>query len=217
MKNLSELIYFADNLILYLQSNGISFNNKGFPILEEEMFLNEIPEIMIPYDMRNSKFVVDKKKTLLCLYCADYRIYPRLEKVFLELNVYREYMGMVMSDITVTRDMDLEWQNLIMLVNQLYMAVLAVNGIKVVPNLRIGSYETNANFSSIPKNILWATSFLGCKKDSKYDLKFITSVMNIMPSSLLLYGKKDPIAENKLNTVGISYKYFYDYHRLCKK
>ena len=47
-----------------------------------------------------------------------------------------------MMDATVTQDMDLEWQEEMMLLNQLFMAVLAVNDVRVVANLRTGSRET---------------------------------------------------------------------------
>lgn len=47
----------------------------------------------------------------------------------------KKFMGVIGSDLTVTSDTDLEWQEAIMLVNQLYMAVLAVNNVKVVQNI----------------------------------------------------------------------------------
>jgi len=130
---------------------------------------------------------------------------------------YRRYKGVIGLDITVTEDMDLEWQNAIMLLNQLFLAVLGCNGIKIVLNARNGSPSTLSNFSSVPKNVMCATSFLGCsnlKNDMNYS--FISKILYLMPSKLLIYGKRDRIAEKQLDTMGIDYRIYPDMHRISK-
>ena len=120
-------------------------------------------------------------------------------------------------DITVTSDMDIEWQRTIILLNQLFLAVLACNGIKIVMNTRIESPETISCYNNIPKNIVYAAGFLGCDKlTSNMDFSFISKILYILPSKLLIYGKHDMIAEQQLQNMGIDYRVYADFHRLTK-
>lgn len=217
VRNMMDLCKIADDFVQYLQGKGIEFNEMGFPILKREMFLEEIPEQMVPYDFRKNRIVKNPKKTLLVFYCPDARIYPRLENVLDEVSEYGEYMGAVATDVTVTSDMDQEWQDFIMLLNQLFMAVLAVNGIKIVANLRTGNWSTHKNISGVPKNVLWAAGFLGCPKDEPHDMRFISTVMLGQPSSLLIYGKEDSNAIEKLSIMGVKYLVYPDYHKARKE
>lgn len=216
VKNFLDLVKIADEYNVYLKSKGMKFKTDGFPIFERSMFLNQIPELILPYDFRNSCLVKDSQKVLLCFYCADSRIYPRLEKIHKEILEYKKYAGVVAADVTVSSDMDKEWQDFIMLLNQLFMGVLAVNGVKVVANLRTGSFDSQKNFSGVPQNVMWAAGFLGCTKDNPYDMRFISSVVEQKPSMLFIYGKKDDAAVEKLNWMGVKYRICPDYHRMRK-
>lgn len=217
VKNMMDLCKIADDFVQYLQDKGFEFNEMGFPVFKREMFLEEIPEQVIPYDFRKNRIIKNPQKTLLSFYCPDARIYPRLEKVLDEIPEYCKYMGAAATDVTVTADMDQEWQDFIMLLNQLFMAVLAVNGIKIVANLRTGSPTTHKNICGIPKNVIWATGFLGCSKDEPYDMRFISTVMLGRPSALLIYGKEDSNATEKLSLMGIKYLVYPDYHKARKE
>ena len=116
-------------------------------------------------------------------------------------------MGVIGADVTVTSDMDLEWQAEIMLLNQLFTATLAVNGIKVIANLRCGGVESEAFLSSIPQGVMCASGFLGCQKvPSVSDLGYLAKVVRVLPSKLILYGKSDCVAERQLTENGISWR-----------
>lgn len=216
IKNTVDLCKLSEKLIAYLQGK-IGFSDDGFPIFKKEMFLEFEPEIMVPFQNRNCRFVSNPQKTVLCHYCGDRVLYRRFEKVLDEVSEYKKYLATAGLDITVTSDMDCEWQDLIMLINQLFLAVLAVNGIKIVMNARIGSAYSVKNLNGFPKRMICATSFLGCDKiRSGYDLSFISKVMHIYPSTLLIYGKHDKLAEKQLDTMGIKYRIYTDMHRLTK-
>lgn len=180
------------------------------------MFLKEKPNLIIPYSNRKSKLIKDKKKTLICSYTSDKRIYPRLKNIFKEISEYKEYLGVATADITITDDMDIEWQQLTILLNLLYGAILAVNGIKIVLNLRIGSSYNIKLFKKISKNIQCISGFLGCKKENKYDYTYLAKIMKFSPSTLLIYGKEDRNVNIMLDKMGINYKYYIDFHRLSK-
>lgn len=216
IKNVCDLCTIADKYYKYLKGK-IEFLEDGFPIFSKEMFLDSEPDIIVPFHCRNNKIVKDRKKTVICFYSGDADLYCRLEKIFDDLQEYKKYQGIIGLDITVTTDMDLEWQNMIMLVNQLFLAVAACNGIKIVMNARIGNQETVENLKGFPKRIICATSFLGCDNlQSEYDFGFLSKVLYILPLKLLIYGKHDRIAEKQLLTMGIDYRVYSDMHRLTK-
>ena len=195
----------------------IEFSDNGFPVFKREMFLDTEPELIVPFYNRNNKIVTDPKKTVLCFFSSDSDLYRRLENVFDDIEEYKKCMGVIGLDITVTEDMDSKWQDLIMLVNQLFLAILACNGIKIIMNARIGSPRSVENLKSFPKGILWATSFLGCDKlSSEYDFSFVSKILRILPSKLLIYGKHDKTAEQQLSNMGIDYRVYVDMHRLTK-
>lgn len=217
MNCLYDFFRIADTYQQYLINHGFEFDSQGRPLFKREMFLEIYPELVIPYDFRNSRVVQKKNETLICFYCSDKRIYPRLDKVMKDISEYKKYKGVIAADISVGENMDTEFQKSIILLNQLFMAVLAVNGIKIVANLRFGDKESLDMFSNMPKNIIWATGFLGCKKDEFYDNRFISSILHTQPSKLIIYGKDDFMATNRLNTMGFDFRIFPDYHKLSKE
>lgn len=216
IKNLHEFCEIADRYVNYLNGK-IEFSGNGFPVFRKEMFLDSEPEIIVPFHNRNSKVVNNPTKTILCFFSSDHDLYRRLEKVFDEIDEYKKFQGIIGLDITVTSDMDIEWQNIIMLVNQLFLAILACNGVKIVMNARIGNAQSVQNLKGFPTGTICATSFLGCKKlKSGNDFSFISKVLHILPSKLLIYGKHDKIAEMQLTNMGIDYRNYTDFHRLTK-
>ena len=216
MHNLLDLIKTTDEYITYLKDHNFKFDENGFPIFKENMFLIETPELIVPYSNRDDKRVKIKKKTLLCNFAPDKRIYPRIKNIFKEIEIYKKYLGVATADITVTDDMDKEWQELIILLNQLYGAILVVNGIKIALNTRIGSSINIKLYKNLPKNIICISSFLGCKKENKYDYSYLSKILNFLPSKLLIYGKEDKNVNVMLDNMGINYKYYIDFHKLSK-
>ncbi len=201
---------------LYLEKEGMKFKD-GWPLFTKDMFLNEWADLVVPYDFRNSRVVNNPQRTVLCFYTPDKRIYPRLEKVLKEIPEYKRFMGCIATDVTVTEDMDDNWQDFIMLLNLLFLGVLAVNGVKVVPNFRYGTKLSQKNLMNIPKGILWSASFLGCRNDLPHDFVFISGILRVQTSGLMIYGKHDFCAEEKLKTCGIPFRCYSDYHTLCKR
>ena len=218
INNLSDLLRAINDLYLLL-NNKIDFDAEGWPIFQKEYFLNEWPEDMVTYVNRKSRSIIDSNKTLLCHFASDSQNYRRFPKVMEDITEYRKYLGAVFPDITVTKDMDAEMQELILLANQLYAAVLAANGIKLVANTRCGSKITQKYLRHIPRNVIWASSFLGCHKtaNTSETAEYVNKILGLMPSKLIIYGKQDLAVNDQLDTLGINYRYYEDFHRRCKK
>jgi hypothetical protein len=183
------------------------------PLIPKEKYLDQWPVNVVTYSERNSRLVISKANTALCFYTRDHALYPRLEKVNQELQVYRAYQGVIGLDITVTADMDLEWQKETMLLNQLFTAVLAYNDIKVIANTRCGNLNTLEYLDCIPHGVMCASSTLGCTKNQNpADYTYLQKILRLQPSKLLLYGKRDTVIEDQLERLGITYRRFNDVH-----
>jgi hypothetical protein len=218
IESLIDIFLIIDILYSYLLDKNISFDDIGLPIFTSDMFLNEYPDLVIPFSQRKNKRVINRKRTVICFFDKDQHLYPRLGKLFSELEEYKSFMGVIGMDITFTDDMDEEWQKIIALLNQLFLAVLAVNGIKIVINTRSAGLAADCILKNVPLGVMAASGFLGCDTlDSEEDLSYLKKILRILPEKLIIYGKDDLKAEMQLSTMGIDYKVFKDFHRLCKE
>lgn len=218
ISSLIDIMVLIDKCVAYLEGRGCRFDGDGFPILKRECFIDSWPNQLVPYRNRKSRIVEDPLKTALCFYCEDKRIYPRFEKLLDDIPEYRRFLGVVATDVTVTVDMDIEWQREIMLLNQLFMAIVAVNGVKVALNLRCGSHETLSCFDSVPPGVMCASGTLGCAPTvSSLDMSYLEKILRVRPSGVLLYGKKDSVMEDQLNVAGVPYRRYDDVHRIMQK
>jgi len=217
ISNIVDLLELERSYRDYLLSQNVDFDEKGFPIFQASMFLNEWPDVIVTYQCRNSTALVkDPSKTAICFYTADSRIYPRLERVFKELDEYRRFIGVVSMDLTFTSDMDLELQLLILTINQLFTMILAVNGIRIILNTRSGGLDLSLAFKTIPKGIAISSGFLGCNRLSKDNLSYLSKIIFLLPCKVLIYGKHDLVAEEQLERFGFIYKIYPDTHRISK-
>jgi hypothetical protein len=216
--SISDLLNIISLMYQYLQGR-IEFSCDGWPVFKKEHFLEVWPDLVVTFRDRKSALVKNKKKTLLCFFTADCRIYPRFVKVFKEINTYKEFLGVVEPDVTVTQDMDVELQEVIMLANQLFIAALAVNGVRIVLNTRSGNKDTLSCFKYIPRGVVCASGFLGCEKSKNYweAATYTDKVLGLMPERLIIYGKQDQLIDEQLDAIGIAYRYYEDFHTLSKR
>lgn len=162
IQNLRDIFLIMDELYLYLNDKDIEFDHEGIPVFRQDMFLNEWPNLVIPFSQRNNRRVFNPGKTLICFFDKDHHLYPRFGKVLKEIDEYKRFMGVVGMDLTITEDMDIEWQKAICLLNQLFLAVLAVNGIKIVVNTRTAGLDPLEALKNCPQQVMAASGFLGC-------------------------------------------------------
>lgn len=217
IKSIVDLLELERSYRNYLSSQNVVFDDEGNPIFQASMFLDEWPETVIPYSCRNNAaLVTDSKKTAICFFTKDSLIYPRLEKVFEELDEYRRFMAVVSMDLTFTSDMEVELQRLILTINQLFTMILAINGIKIILNTRSGSLDCVSAFSNIPKGISVSSGFLGCDRLQEDNLSYISKMLFLFPGKVFIYGKHDPKAEEQLDRFGFDYRVYADVHRRTK-
>ncbi len=214
---LFELMRIADELYRYAYDK-IEFDADGWPVFQKDYFLDEWPSDMVTYENRTSNLILPEAETVLCFYMGDVQNFRRFKSLFNDIPVYQRYLGVVVPDITVTRDMDYEMQEMTMLVNQLFAAVLAANNIKIVFNTRSGIQATTRHFKNVPRHIMCASGFLGCEnaEDPISTTPYINKILGLMPEKLMIYGKHDIAVDNQLDLLGIDYRYYSDFHTRSK-
>ena len=217
MKTLIDLFNIIDEYYEYLTSKGQKFTEDGWPLIDKQCFLEDIPDTMVPFYRRTEKPIKQFSSIVLCSFCPDKEIYPRLDKVLADIKEYKKYAAVVATDLTVTDDMDIEWQKITMLVNQLFMAILAVNGIKVIANTRTGNTQSLEALKHIPKSVMYASGFLGCDHAEEFDHNFLAKILYLRPSILLIYGKCAPSEREQLSRMGIRFKVYDDFQTFNKK
>lgn len=215
--NLKDMFSVTEAYYRYLDGK-IAFDESGFPIFKKSMFISEWPDLILPYSQRKNWRVQEKSKTVLCFYDCDHHLYPRIAKVIQEIDEYRSYMGVIGMDITITDNMDEEWQEFMFLQNQLFLAVLAINEIKIAINTRSAGLDVSRLFSNVPCGATVASGFLGCDTmKNAEDLSYIVKVLTLLPDKLIIYGKRDKTVQEQLDAIGINYRVYKDFHRLCKE
>lgn len=114
--------------------------------------------------------------------------------------------------------MDHELQETLILANHLFAAYLVANGVKVVFNTRTADITTLDTFKNIPQGVMCASGFLGCKNSTNFfeASKYTNKILRILPETLLIYGKHDKKIDMQLDTLGINYLYFQDFHSKSK-
>lgn len=218
IQSIMDLLNAIESMRKFIGSK-MSFNKDGWPIFEPAHFLSEWPQSVVTFKNRTSSLLNDKSKTLLCFFSSDAEIYTRFTKIYQDIPLYREYAGLVFPDITVTWDMDIEMQEAMMLANHMFAAVLASEGIKLAFNTRCGSFYTQKIFQNIPRNIMCASGFLGCSNASDISSAsaYINKILGLMPDKLVIYGKKDHLINQQMDTLGINYRYYADFHTMSKR
>ena len=56
-RSIASFEELIDRYADYLSGKGIQFNPQGFPMLQPQMYLDEWPELMVPYRDRKARFV----------------------------------------------------------------------------------------------------------------------------------------------------------------
>ena len=214
---LIELMRIADEL--YRCAYGkIEFDSDGWPVFQKEHFLDEWPGDMVTYENRTSNLILPEAETVICFYMGDVQNFRRFKNLLNDIPVYQRYLGVVVPDITITRDMDCEMQEMMMLTNQLFAAALVANNIKIVFNTRSGIQSTTRHFKNVPRHVICASGFLGCENatDSITATPYINKILGLMPEKLMIYGKHDIAVDKQLDLLGIDYRYYSDFHSRSK-
>lgn len=205
----------------YLLEHGVKFNDDGFPVFKQEWVIDNKPLLIAPFSKRKY-YHQDKKNISLCFFEKDEYLYPRLDKVFKEIDLFRNYHSVCMMDVSISPLMLDEVQKMNLLINMLYICVLAVNCIKIIPSFRTADFETIKLLkSSVGYSKYWIMGAVGTQRiinNSFYDYLFRKKCLLIMVESLLIYGKTNETTTSILKNYGINCDNVYiDFRNLSYK
>lgn len=201
----------------YLLEKGVSFYPDGFPIFKQEWFVKTLPLQIAPFNKRQY-YKGDKSKISICYFGKDEHLYPRVDKIFNEINVLKEYHSVCMMDISISPLMLDEVQKMNLLINLLFICVVAVNNIKIIPSFRTGDLETLYLLDRSVKNpnywIMGAVGTQRVRSNSFYENLFRCKCMFLCPKTLLIYGKPNIHTLKCLEEYEINYKIYEDFRDL---
>ena len=189
-----NLLKWCDEKITYLKKHGITFKN-GVAVLPEESLYKDIPLMVSPYKYRNDIPEELRSKSLITYFMPDEDLWTRMYKIDEDLEELKKFGGITGFDLSPSIGMLRPRQKLSLLADSLYNAYCAVNGIKILPNSRIGDLGTLPMIASIPYGANFITSRHGCqnygfKAYGLYQTKLILE--RIKPSILFVYGSVSP-------------------------
>ena len=203
----------------FLIGKGVEFYENGFPKFKPDWIIKNRPKIIVPFYKRHY-YKTNKKDISICYFSKDEHLYPRFKNVFKEIEILKEYHSVCMMDISISPYMLDEVQRMNLLINLLYTCVLAVNGIKVIPSLRTGNFETlTLLMKSIQYSKFWVMGIVGTQKakdNAISELNFKTKCLLISPEEVLCYGKPNNKTTACLQEYGVEFKPIYkDFRSLC--
>ena len=205
-------IELVEQYTAYLTKNGVEFYEDGFPKFKPEWIITCKPKVIAPFNKRQY-YWQSKQDISICYFGKDEHLYPRLDKVFEEIKILREYHSVCMMDISISPLMLDEVQRMNLLINLLYSCVLAVNDIKIIPSFRTGDFETMKLLCrSIGHSNYWVMGAIGTQQtrnNSFYEYLFRTKCMYITPKHLLCYGHPNKQTAKCLEEYGIGFKPIY--------
>ena len=210
-------IELVERYTAYLKEKGVEFCENGFPKFKPEWIIKTSPKLMAPFNKRQY-FWQNKQDISICYFCKDEHLYPRLDKVFEEINILKKYHSVCMMDISISPLMLDEVQRMNLLLNLLFICIIAVNDIRIIPSFRTGNFETlKLLIQSIGHSDYWVMGAIGTQQirnNSFYEYLFRTKCMFVMPLHLLCYGRPNKQTIKCLNEYGIECKFYKDFRDL---
>ena len=210
-------IEIADLYTSYLRKHKVKFHINGFPIFNKEWFITTKPKCIVPFNKRH--YISERKQDVaICFFDKDECLYPRLDKVFCEIDIFKQYHSVCMMDVSISPLMLDEVQRMNLLLNLLFTCVLAVNGIKIIPSFRTGNFETLLLLiQSIGYSKYWIMGAVGTqliRRNAFYEYLFRTKCVLLNPELLLIYGKPNSNSINCLKDYRIEFKTYKDFRDL---
>ena len=210
-------IELVERYTAYLKERGVEFFEDGFPKFKFEWFITNVPLIIAPFNKRQY-YRQSKQDISICYFGKDEHLYPRLDKIFEEIDILKDYHSVCMMDVSISPLMLDEVQRMNLLLNMLFICVIAVNNIKIIPSFRTGNIETlNLLKRSVGYSKYWVMGAVGTQRvrsNSFYEYLFRAKCLSIMPKILLSYGRPNSNTANCLNDYGIEYKVYKDFRAL---
>lgn len=182
--------YLRDVYLAYLIDGARRTKTDGFPIIEEWMVSTEPPNEIFQWDRRQD--VTDPSKTGISFYCNDPAFQPVLANPKAYTEKFRQYGTIVGLDASPYDNMPLWVQKSQIGLNIGITYYYGSQGIKIIPNIRIGNNETLSSLEAYPHHTLIALGTNGFVHKLSNRYKFAEQVQKVVdvlePSGVCVYG-----------------------------
>ena len=182
--------YRRDVYLAYLIEGARRTKPDGFPIIEGWMVEKNIPRYLVQWDRRNS--VSDPEHTGMSFYCVDPALTPVLNHPDKYVEKLRKYQCVVGMDASPYDNMPLVVQKSQIYLNLGITYFFGKQGLKIIPNVRVGTADTLSSLAAYPHNHLIAIGTNGFtrKKTNRIIFREQVSVIidTLEPSGILVYG-----------------------------
>ena len=207
--------YVRTMFLSYLIEGARRTKPDGYPIIEKWMVETNPPKSLFQWDCRRE--VVDPKSSCMSFYCRDEKFTPILnnpKKYVEKLSMYSSIIGM---DASPYDNMPLAVQKSQIYTNLAITYFFGKQGIKVIPNVRLGNDETIGMLDAIPKNCLIAVGTNGFtwnlenRKIFRNQMKIVLDAIH--PTGIVVYGPTYDYVFESAIIAGIPI-YQYDSHTM---
>lgn len=182
--------YVRDLYLAYLIHGARRTKTDEFPIIEKWMVSTKPPKELIQWDRR--KDVKNPSSTGICFYCNDIGFNPILNNPKGYIEKLKKYDLVVGIDPSPYDNMPLCVQKSQIYLNLAITYFYGTQGIRVIPNVRLGDNRTLSCLEAFPKHTLIAIGTHGFTHRLKNRFIFAEQVMRIVnalePSGIVVYG-----------------------------
>lgn len=207
--------YVRDVFLSYLIKGARRTTLDGYPIIEEWMVATDIPREVYQWDCRYE--VKDPSVTGMSFYCNDKGFTPILNNPHAYIDKLSEYACVIGMDASPYDNMPLVVQKSQIYTNFAITYFFGTQGLKVIPNVRIGNDDTVGMLDAMPRGCLIAVGTNGFtwRRDNREifrkQMKIVTDVLR--PSGVLVYGQAYEYVFQSTIEAGIPV-YQYDSHTI---
>ena len=182
--------YLRDVYLAYLIANARRTKLDEFPIIEAWMVATEPPKEIIQWDRRGD--VIVPQETAISFYCQDPGFQPVLNNPKNYVDKLRQYQCVIGLDASPYDNMPIVVQKSQIFLNLACTYYYGSQGIKVIPNVRLGDNRTLSSLDAYPKHTLIAVGTHGFTKRLDNRHIFIEQVQKIVdelePIGICVYG-----------------------------
>ena len=186
----SKTPYLRDVYLAYLIANARRTKTDEYPIIEEWMVATEPPKEIIQWDRRSD--AKEPSKVTISFYCQDLGFQPVLNNPKNYVDKFKRYSSIVGLDASPYDNMPIVVQKSQIYLNLACTYYYGSQGIKIIPNVRLGDDRTLTSLEAYPKHTLIEIGTHGFIK--KLDNRIIISeqvqkiVDELEPAGICVYG-----------------------------
>lgn len=208
-------LYVRTLFLSYLVEGARRTIPDGYPIIEKWMVAAEPPKEVLQWDCRYE--VTNPKITGMSFYCRDEKFTPILNNPCKYVEKLSKYACVIGLDASPYDNMPLSVQKSQIYVNLSTTYYYGAQGLKVIPNVRLGNDETISMLDAIPKECLIAVGTNGFVWNIENRKRFrdqISIVVDALrPTGIIVYGPAYDYVFQSAIDVGIPI-YQYDSHTM---